>query len=251
MQSQLFSFFLLCSLTFVFGARPLSTCNKLKHTFFCEDFEVRRRNPVWRLEGAARVSSSGPVRGRRSLHLTPVGGQFGRLVLDDVKPRRRSFFGRIYLRVRKFPTAPNYAHWLFVEAIGTKPDDERIRPVNGQLIDEVGGKNMWGVGSDGGRTGDWTAWRESAVAQEKIWTCVEWQMLASDSSVRVWIDGLEKPELQVSRFNHGGKNGTQLKFPRRFKQIWFGFWNFQPDTTPNRFDVYVDDIALSKRRIRC
>lgn len=230
---------------------PISGCGPT--ALFCEDFESMPTKP-WRLEGSAQVVSTVPTRdaqrGKRVLRLNPVGGKFGRLMLDNFRPPRNSFFGRLYVRVDKFPTAPNYAHWVISEVVPMGEQGERIRPLNGQLINEVGGINMWGVGSDGGPTGDWTAWKESVVAAEKKWTCMEWQMEASDSSVRVWIDNIPKPELQVSMNNHGGKNTTQLMFPQ-FDKIWFGFWNFQPDTTPSRFNVHIDSIVLDTKRVGC
>lgn len=196
----------------------------------------------WRLEGAASVCD-----GR--LRLTPVGGEFGRLVVDDFSPPGNSFYGRLYAHVEKFPSAPNYAHWVLVEALGEAGRGERVRPLNGQLIQEVG-LNMWGVGSDGGATGDWTAWRESAPATEGVWTCLEWRVHHSDSSVRIWIDGVPNHELEVSRGSHGGKKYTNFDFPT-FRSIWFGWWNFQPETTPATFNVTMDNIVLSTDRIYC
>lgn len=214
------------------------------NALFCEDFEnvsvITKNTTDWYLQGAAAIRAG-------ALHLTPQGGKYGRMSLKRFSPPDNSFYGRIYVRVEKFPTAPNYAHWLLVEAHGRK--GERVRPLNGQLINEVG-LNMWGVGADGGPTGDWTAWRESAPTEEGVWTCVEWRMLQADSSVRVWLDETPMHNLTVSRGSHGGKNATNFEFPK-FDSIWFGWWVFQGETTPARFNVSIDNIVLSTERIYC
>lgn len=216
---------------------------------YCEDFEG---NLTGTLEGNATVTGDVPGRTGKALHLTPVGGKYARLLVENIAPYRNSLWGRLYLRVRKYPTAPNYSHWVVTELLSSDESGERIRPLNGQLIDEVSpGTNMWGVGSDGSTTGDWTKWKESAKVKEDAWECVEFQVENSDSSVRVFRDGMNQPELDVSRFNHGGAdNTTELVFPK-FHKIWFGWWNFQDATNPEVFDVYIDDIALASQRIGC
>jgi hypothetical protein len=78
---------------------------------------------------------------------------------------------------------------------------------------------------------------------------MEWQLRAADSAVNVWIDGTPRPELSVSKTDHGGEP-VEFVFPT-FTQIWFGWWLYQSGTTPMAFDVWYDDIALGTSQLGC
>jgi endoglucanase len=151
--------------------------------------------------------------------------------------------------VTAFPTQPDYAHFTLVEASGTG-NGSLVRPLGGQYIPgKANGVPLWGVGSDGGPTGDWTNWKETAPTSAGRWTCLEWQMQGSDNSVNVWIDGIAKPELSVSTKNHGGAN-VDFVFPA-INQIKLGWQLYQGGSTPNNFDIWLDDVALHTSRVGC
>lgn len=171
------------------------------------------------------------------------------LVPTRFAPPGNSFFGRMWVWVDAFPTRPDYAHFTLVEAAGSG-NNTLVRPVGGQYIPGQGnGAALWGVGSNGGPTGDWTQWQPTTPTTGGRWTCFEWQMQAADNSVNVWIDGVAKPELSVSTRNHGGAN-TDFVFPA-FNQIKLGWQLYQGGATPNRYDIWLDDIALTSSRIGC
>jgi hypothetical protein len=207
--------------------------------FFCEDFEALPVGTAaatngWRPEGTLSIDSQ-VAQGSRSLHLQPNGGQFSRIVLNSFAPPNNSFFGRMKVFVQQFPTGSSGEH---------------VRPIGGQFISDGNGANTyWGVGSDGGATGDWTKWEPRVLTENARWICMEWQMSAADNSVRVFIDGTERPELAVSTNSHGG-GGSPFTFPT-FNSIWLGWWNFQGGTTPAQFNVWLDDIVLSSQRVGC
>jgi hypothetical protein len=220
--------------------------------FFCEDFEALAVGTAtasngWRPEGTLSIDSQ-VAQGTRSLHLQPNGGQFSRIVLTPFAPPNNSFFGRMNVFVQAFPTAPAYSHFVFVEVTGN--GGERVRPIGGQFIPEGNGPSTyWGVGSDAGATGDWTKWEPRVLTENGRWICMEWQMNAADNSVRVFIDGVARPELGVSTNDHGG-SGSPFVFPT-FNSIWLGWWNFQGGTTPAQFNIWLDDIVLSSQRVGC
>ncbi len=218
--------------------------------FFCEDFEdfavgTAQQNPLWRPEGTVTIDGQ-TVQGTRSLRVQANAGQASRIFVNGFAPPNNSFFGRMNVFVQSFPTAPNYAHYVLVEVTGN--GGERVRPIGGQLIQDQNVGNVWGVGSDGGATGDWTAWRATAPAVGARWQCMEWQMDDSDNSVDVHIDGTLKSELSVSTNSHDG-NGA-FNFPT-FNNIWLGWTVFQGGSVPAPFVVYLDDIVLSSERVGC
>ncbi len=221
---------------------------------FCEDFESftdsSATSNAWSIESRAGNASIDAVhaRGNKALHLTTTDNGMVFLVPNSFSPAGNSFFGRMWLWVDEFPTKPDYAHFTMVEASGSG-SGTLVRPIGGQYI--PGHANdipLWGVGSDGGPTGDWTSWQDTTPTANGRWTCMEWQMDATDNAVNVWIDGVAKPELSVSTTQHGG-NGDFV-FPD-FNKIRLGWQLYQGGSTPPNFNVWLDDLALSGSRIGC
>lgn len=184
------------------------------------------------------------------LRITTQGNGRGFINVAGLTPPGNSFFGRARVRVVEYPIAPNFAHWILVEATGANAGDGLIRPLGGQFFDEQKG-NFFGVGSDLGPTGDWTKFRQSAPAVNGAWQCLEFQMNNTDSSIAVSIDGVENPDLTVSKNAHGGPDQTvDFIFPQ-FKNVKFGWQLFQGGSVPDTFTVDMDDLALSTTRIAC
>ncbi|GGM17804.1 MULTISPECIES: hypothetical protein [Micromonospora] len=219
---------------------------------FCEDFErlptggasslnwgIDTRNGTLTVERAKR--------GNQVLHVRTVDNGRAFLRVDDFAAPGNRFYGRMRLRVDAFPTAPDWAHFTLVEATGTG-SAEVVRPIGGQYAPTVPGV-FWGVGADGGPTGDWTNWRESAPVVEDTWQCVEWKLDRADNRVAVWIDGVANPELTASTHDHGG-NDVPFVLPT-VDTVKIGWQLYQGGTTPAEFDLWIDDIALSSTRLGC
>ncbi|KAA9378809.1 hypothetical protein F5972_11200 [Microbispora cellulosiformans] len=227
-----------------------ATCAK-KAALFCEDFQSL---PVggaaslkWGVDtkhGTLTVEPAGG--GQKVLHVHTEGNGRAFLRVDDFAAPGNGFYGRVRLRVKAFPTAPDWAHYTLIEATGAGP--EIVRPLGGQYVPTLR-KDLWGVGADGGPTGDWTNWRESAPSQAGVWQCVEWRMDPSDNKISVWFDGVPQPDLTVSTRSHGG-NDVDFVFPR-FDTVKLGWQLYQPNPTPSAYDLWMDDITLSAGRVGC
>ncbi|MFC6082650.1 hypothetical protein [Sphaerisporangium aureirubrum] len=221
---------------------------------FCEDFQGQPEGGAsslkWGVDtkhGMLTVERDGR-HGQKVLHVRTEGNGRAFLKVDDFAAPGNSFYGRVRLKVKAFPTAPDWAHYTLIETTGAGP--EVIRPLGGQYVPEVGdGVALWGVGADGGPTGDWTNWRESAPSRAGVWQCVEWRMDATDNRITVWFDGVRKPDLTVSTREHGG-NQVDFVFPR-FDTVKLGWQLYQGNPTPGSYDVWMDDIALSAQRVGC
>jgi hypothetical protein len=230
------------------GSRGPRTCAGAD-LLFCEDFQSLPTGGATSLKwgvdtkhGTLTVEQQ--RRGQKVLHVRTQGNGRAFLRVDDFAAPANSFYGRVRIRVDAFPRTPDWAHFTLVEATGQGP--EIVRPLGGQYappLDEV----LWGVGADGGPTGDWTNWRESAPTREDVWQCVEWRMDASDNRVEVWFDGVAQPDLTVSTTNHGG-NDVDFLFPR-FDAVKLGWQLYQPNE--DEHDLWMDDIALGATRIGC
>lgn len=230
---------------------PPSAGGCISGAIFCEDFESYNvgdddSGAKWTFDGAAAITDDG-ARGTRSLHLTPGGApdRGGIKLTDFSPPKNKPLYGRLYANIEKFATGPEYAHFTIAEFTGD-PGTERVRPLGGQWIE---GTSLWGVGSDGGSTGDWVSWQKSVPTTDAVWTCLEWKLDPTENSVDVWIDGVEKPDLRVSENDHGGSG--KFVFPQPFKSMWIGWWLYQENTTPSKFNVRIDDIVLAPSKVGC
>jgi hypothetical protein len=237
---------------------------------FCEDFEDLpngtassaqwsiQKNPASTatIEATPLHDTAAALLGAKALHLRTAEdsqGNFAFLVPRSFAPPGNSGFGRVWVWVEAFPIAPDFAHFTMVEAAGNG-DGTLVRPLGGQLITSVNRtRALWGTGSDGGPTGDWTDWQPTTPTVDRQWMCLEWQFDASDNVVNVFIDGVAKPELSVSTKRHsvrGGNAGVDFRFPA-FNQIRIGWQLYQRNPTPAAYDLWFDGIALSTTRIGC
>lgn len=223
----------------------------VRSLLFCEDFE---RLPVggpadldWGVDTRDGTLTVRRQRRGNVLHVHTEGNGWAFLRVRDVAAPGNSYHGRLRLKVDAFPTAPDWAHFTLVEVTGAG-SPEMIRPIGGQWAPPLGG-SFWGVGADGGPTGDWTNWRESAPTVEDRWQCFEWEWDATDNRIAIWIDGVAQPDLTVTTTEHGG-NPVDLVLPRT-DTIKIGWQLYQAGPTPDHFDVWLDDIALATDRVGC
>ncbi|WP_233624852.1 hypothetical protein [Actinoplanes sp. ATCC 53533] len=219
---------------------------------FCENFD---RLPLggassldWGIDtrnGTLTVERPAAGRGGKVLHVRTLDNGRAFLRVDDLAVPPGGFYGRMRLRVAAFPTAPDWAHFTLVEATGAG-SAEVVRPVGGQYVPTVR-RALWGIGADGGPTGDWTAWTESAPATAGAWQCVEWRLDPVTNSVTTWFDG--DVTLTASEQAHGG-NQVPFILPA-VDTVKIGWQLYQGGTAPAGFDLWIDDIALSSRRVGC
>ncbi|MEZ4399008.1 MAG: hypothetical protein R3B06_03270 [Kofleriaceae bacterium] len=220
---------------------------------FCEDFEAVPLGPAasarWTTETAAGSLTVDAVhaRGARALHVHTDGNGRARVQVANLAPPDNHLFGRAYAWVAAFPSAPDYAHFTMVEAAGTGAGV--LRPLGGQYAPGDPAGAFWGVGSDGGPTGDWTNWRRTVPAEAGRWLCLAFELDGRSDTVTVAIDGVPRPELTVTRTDHGG-NPVDLVFPT-LERVWFGWWLYQPGPTPAAFDLWLDDLVLAPGPIGC
>jgi len=225
---------------------------------FCEDFEAlplgQATSTAWTTDTASGqlTIDATHARGQRALRVSTTGNGRARLQKTGLAPPSNSLWGTMHAWVAGFPTAPDYAHYTLVELAGTG-NTSLLRPIGGQYAPAGGAGtsagSFWGVGSDGGPTGDWTNWKRSAPSVGGTWLCLEFHLDGTTDAIEVYIDGVVRPELSVTRTNHGGAQ-VDFVFPS-LNRIWFGWWLYQPNPTPSTYDVWLDDLALGTARLGC
>jgi hypothetical protein len=148
----------------------------------------------------------------------------------------------------------SYSHWTFAAASGTGVAGE-IR-LAGQLPTNSRAKQLFGVGTDNRTqdrgTGDWTTSdADPAGNPRKVptgeWICIEWEHAGNTNQTRFWWDGLEHESLHTTSVKHGGNRNSFL-LPT-FTNFWVGWSEHQ--ASAQNFELWVDEIALSIRRIGC
>lgn len=200
-------------------------------------------------DNTLELSSEFAARGSKSVHLSVESGA-AYLANTSIFPvTNNDYFGRMFVRVERFSTVA-WAHWTLAEAAGTG-DGSLIR-VGGQYVTDQS-KNRWGVGSDGGPTGDWTTHDtdpDGAPVEPAVgsWVCVEWEHRGTENVTRFFVDGVEHPSLATSATEHGGTASADYVLPT-FGSVWFGWWQYQAD--PEGFEVWIDEVALDDQRIGC
>jgi len=133
--------------------------------------------------------------------------------------------------------------------------------INGEI--RVGGqydgsKNRFGVGTDGGPTGDWTnldgdPQNNVKAVPEGEWICIEWEHDGETDTTHFWWDGVDHPSLDTDRdVSHQGNGNVKYDLPD-FGSLWVGWINYNQGKTvvPGHFDTWIDEVALDSQRIGC
>jgi hypothetical protein len=228
---------------------------------FCENFEGlpagAATSPKWTIDtqqGTLTIEKLRRNSSNQVLHAHTVGNGRALLTINNFKAPGNTFFGRMWVTIKALPTAPDFAHFILVQATGTG-SAEMVRPVGGQFINTQflknggTGRSLWGVGADGGATGDWTNWKESATAVAGAWQCIQWSIQAAGNTAQMRVNGATNPGLVVSTKQHGGKP-VPFVLPV-VRKIQIGWWLFQPSPAPIKFDLRYDNIALSSHPLGC
>lgn len=225
-------------------------CAKL-NAQLCEDFESGTLDKtLWEVGGNAPVIEGvRSMRGSKSAHFHTDKNGLSYIQEKKTFPAvNNTFWGRMFFYIDALPVTPDYAHFTLVEAAGTG-DSSRVR--------EGGQYRKFGVGTDGGPTGDWTnidadpSKDAAKEIPEKQWICVEWLYKGDTNETRFFWDGVEHPSLHTfPKVKHGANSNVDYLLPN-FDSVWVGWWMYQANPTPDHFDVWIDEIAIDKDRIGC
>jgi len=162
-----------------------------------------------------------------------------------------TLYGRMFLWIEGLPTSPQYAHWVTAYVGGSSSDANKSQVrLDGQLIS---GNNAFGIGSDGGDSGDWHTPGTDAQsnATEKTWICLEWLFKGDTNETRVWIDGNEQTSLHLNATNYrrGSEGGKQFIHPT-YANLYIGWWQYVTGSPANT-NVWIDEVVVDKARIGC
>ncbi len=217
-----------------FGLAGTSRC-ETAGVPFCENFEAGLSPAVWTTvrvgDGTAVVDEVHAARGSKALHLKTAGT--GHAFVREIKSfpaENNTLFARMFVWFDDALTTDG--HFTLAEAIG--PGTPAMIRFGGQF-------KAFGVGTDGGPSGDWTD-RDSKTIPAKTWICVEFEFNGPANEFRAWRDDVEMTALHVGANRH-----PNFTMPR-FANLWFGWWMYNA-TEPQ--DVWIDEIAVDYKPIGC
>jgi hypothetical protein len=219
----------------------------------CDGFEGEAiDSTLWTIgkssQNTVELVSDQAARGGKSVHILATNG-YGYVKNTSVFPvANNDYFGRMFLRVARFSTV-DWAHWTVGEGAGNG-DGSLIR-VGGQYKTDAS-VNRWGIGSDGGPTGDWTTHDTDpdgspAEPPTNTWVCLEWEHKGSTNETHFYVDDVLHPSLSTTAADHGGSN-VDYVLPE-MTSFWFGWYQYQSDPEP--FDVWIDELVIDDERIGC
>jgi len=221
----------------------------------CEDFEGTSIDTTrWQKQqstgSTVAIDTTRAARGAHSAHFHTEDNGLSLIHESETFPApNNTYYVRVFAWFDTLPTEPDWAHWSIS---GAQADADEFEVRVGGQFDPQKNKNLFGVGTDHGPTGDWTNLDEDDGAQPvpvKSWICIEWMHKGDTNETKFWWDGVEHPSLRTTESMHGGTSDPYT-LPQ-FDQMWVGWWLYQAGTNPDHFDVWLDEVAVDYARIGC
>jgi hypothetical protein len=249
------------------GANP---CAK---ALFCDDFEKYAAGSVptgtFKTQinsGAITIDESQHASGSKSVKLTTQakdGTKTALLKLDskDVFPvAGNAFYGRMMFRLEAAPTAS--VHWTLIQAGGLisgqnyhslyryggqQPVTQNGSFVGSQLMANYETPDSYS--GTGPKSDCWFHANKRVVPVGK-WSCVEWKFDGPNNQMRLWLDGVALPDLDVNGIGQGCVNqpATYAWTAPVFDHLDVGWEAYQNDEART---LYIDDLVISKEPIGC
>jgi hypothetical protein len=240
------------------------------HLIFTEDFEAHTMGALpgapwseatFKSGAVIQVDGAHPFSGRQALHiLTPRGARYRRgyvaLHLKGPAPEAMSgMFGRAMVFLDAAPVALPGAppvHWTLLQGEGRSADDR----YNSIYRLGVEGKDGLALMANFETTPPVTTdcKQPSPLALPvRRWTCVEWHMEVASNEMEFWIDGRKIVHVagraKAANACRGHDLAGEWRAPPKFDSFYIGFERYADSA--NDQDLWVDDVAMSKRRVGC
>jgi len=205
----------------------------------CESFENGIDGNLWKttMVGDATVSvdSTHAARGTKALHVKTVAGggsNFAYIKETKTFPATNNvLYGRMFVWFEDALTTDG--HFSLAEGAGT--GTPAVIRFGGQF-------KAFGVGTDGGDSGDWTDSDRTKLVPTQTWICAEFQFDGPNNTFHVWWDDMERPMLTTGVSEH-----AMFTMPA-FNSLWFGWWMYN---LAEPQEIWIDEIAVDYKPIGC
>jgi hypothetical protein len=207
--------------------------------------------------GAIGVAEGVAHSGTHALKIEPAvrGGRFISLAPEKVAALGGEQWGRLYYRVQlpaplplPQPGKKNAAiHTTLVAGKTTSPlahDAIEVR-LAGLSLDGSGDfRYLYNVQPKGGRK-EFGVRAKTAQKFTDEWTLLEWHADYATQTYQFFVNGEEITDIALHK-GEGKFEGTEI--PAEFQTLSIGWTNYQPATGAG-FTVWIDDIAVGKKRL--
>jgi hypothetical protein len=205
----------------------------------CESFENGLDGNLWKTTKAGDativVDDLHAARGTKALHVKTVAGggsNFAYIKETKTFPATNNvLYGRMFVWFEDAITTDG--HFSLAEGTGTG---------NSAAIRFGGQFKAFGVGTDGGNSGDWTDSDRSKLVPAQTWICAEFEFDGPNNTFHVWWDDMERPTLTTGVSKH-----ASFAMPT-FNALWFGWWMYN---IAEPQEVWIDEIAVDYKPIGC
>jgi hypothetical protein len=225
-----------------------------------EDFEATAVGQIpngFTKTGALAVAEDAAHSGRHALKIEPAvkGPRTITLKGEPLTKLGGQFWGRFYLKVKTptpLPVVPEgrtsgAIHTTLVSARCTSPlfNDPLDLRMLGASTDMTGQfKWLYNVQPRGGRK-EFGVGMKTKSAYSDQWTLAEWHVDNATQTYECFINGEEMKDLTLHK-GAGKFEGVEL--PAIYETLSIGWNNYQP-ATGEGFTVWIDDLALGKKRL--
>ena len=205
----------------------------------CESFENGLDGTLWKTTKAGdatiTVDDVHAARGTKALHVkTTAGGGSNFAYIKETKTfpaTNNVLYGRMFVWFEDALTTDG--HFSLAEGAGT--GTPAVIRFGGQF-------KAFGVGTDGGDSGDWTDSDRTKLVPTQTWICAEFQFDGPTNIFHVWWDDMERPTLTSGPSKH-----TSFTMPT-FNSLWFGWWMYN---LAEPQEIWIDEIAVDYKPIGC
>jgi hypothetical protein len=205
----------------------------------CESFENGLDTNLWKTsksgDATIAVDEVHAARGSKALHVkTAAGGGSNFAYITETKTfpaTNNTLYGRMFVWFEDALTTDG--HYSLAEGAGSN---------NSAKIRFGGQYKAFGVGTDGGNSGDWTDSERTKPVTTQSWLCLEFEFDGPASTFHVWWDDLERTALASGPSKH-----ASFAMPT-FNSLWFGYWMYN---LAEPQEIWIDEIAVDYKPIGC
>lgn len=202
----------------------------------CEDFENGLNASIWTTtqagDGTVVVDALHAARGTKALHVKTTAGNGHAYITEKMSfpATNNLLYGRMFVWLGDALTSDGHFSLAQGDGIG-----------NAAAIRFGGQNKVFGVGTDGGSSGDWTD-KDNKPVPMQTWICAEFEFKGDSNEFHVSWDDVERTAL-----NRGVVQHPTFAMPQ-FNSLWFGYWMYNM-MEPQ--ELWIDEIAVDFKPIGC
>lgn len=244
-----------------------ASAGEAKHLLFTDDFEHHAAGQLpgapWKEEtyksgSVIAIDTGHAFSGKQAMHVLNPGGTDKRrgyvaIHLAGPLPQLQpAMFGRVMVWLDQPPQGSPAAQWTLLQGEGRSADDRYNSIYRLGLLHQGGTQFMANFETTPPvRTN--CMQQSTRTLPQRRWACVEWHMSVATNELQFWIDGEEITHVKGRAAAGDACRGHDLRdewlAPPRFDSFYLGAERY--GFAPNDQDVWLDDVALSTRRVGC